>query len=104
MEQKKFNPMEQKKIEQIPLPEITQCKTSEDYEKLTDKWYAEGFRIAGKEENGTRLQSLVDAYRGDPEITDIRLTTCYIPGTSQNDYRSVELAGFTAVWIKEKKK
>ena len=95
--------MEKETFELTPMPEVSQCETFEDFQALADKWDTEGFRL-DRNEPDTQLQSLVDSYRRDPEITDIRLSTAFTKGTPENNYKGEKLADHTCVWIKVEKK
>jgi len=95
--------MEKEKFEPTPMPEVYQCEIFENFQALADKWDAEGFRLDRNEPNN-RLQSLVDSYRRDQEISDVRLSTAYTNGTPENNYKGEKLADHTCVWIKVEKK
>ena len=95
--------MENRESQPTQLPEISQCESFEDFQALADKWDTEGFRL-DRNEPDTQLQSLVDSYRRDPEITDIRLSTAFTKGTPENNYKGEKLADHTCVWVKVEKK
>jgi hypothetical protein len=95
--------MENLKFEQQSMPEVQQCETFEDLQKLADQWGAEGFTLDRNMPNG-ELQPTIDFYRRDQEITDIRLSTAFTNGSRENNWQGQKLADHTAIWLKIEKR